>query len=172
MSGLENIGALCKSYADAREDLENTVEEIRERRRKAAAPMMRGLRSRIAAASVARDALRDALEACPELFVKPRTRDFSGVKIGYRKRPGRFEAVNWGAVVDRVRERLPDRADELIRTRSEIVKPALKNVPVPELRKIGVSSVDAEDEVVIALASDDLDRLVDALMTDFDEGQA
>ena len=163
---LDDVATLARAYADTREALETVAEEIEHERRHAVRRRMRALKARVAEASAAKEALRVAIKAAPELFAKPRTRALEGVKVGYRKMPGRFEIADEGFAIRRVR--LAEREDEFIRVKESIDRAALKRLTVRELAQIGVSLVEPDDEVVIATAPSDLDKLVDALLADDD----
>ena len=163
---LSEIGELCRDYACAREALEDTAEEIRNEQRAAVRRRLRGLKARVAEVSAARDALRQALAAAPQLFERPRTRAIEGVKVGYRKMPGRVEYADEAKVIARVRSRLSGREAELVRIKERLDLGALRKLDGRELAAIGARIVDVDDEIVIAAAADDLDKLVDALLED------
>ena len=117
-----------------------------------------------------REALRDALADSPELFVKPRTRALEGIKVGFRKLPGRFEMADEGRTIKRIRERMPEREDEFVRVKESVDRAALKKLATGELARIGVTLVETGDEVVIAVAKTDLlDKLVEALLVEGEE---
>ena len=136
------------------------------RRRQAVRRRLRALKSRAAEAKAAREALRAAVARSPALFDTPRTRAFDGVKVGYRKLPGRFEIADEARAIDRVRVRMPGREDELVRVKESIARAALKNLDARELAMIGVTLIEADDEIVITDSPSDLDKLVDALLAD------
>ena len=165
---MERISDLCGAYARAREALDAVAEAIRGEQRAAARKRRRSLQSRVAQVSAAREALHAALAAAPQLFDSPRSRSIEGVKVGYRKMPGKIEIADEGRAIARVRERLPDRAAELVRVKESLDRAALRRLDGRQLAAIGVSVVEADDEIVLAVAGSDLDKLVDALMADAD----
>lgn len=168
---LAGIERLCREYAEARERLAETGGVIKDERRAGVRRKMSVLRRRIAEASAAHEALREAVAAA-HLFERPRTRAFEGVKVGYRKQPGRVECDEAKAIA-RIRERLPERAPELVRVKESLDKTALRKLGGRELAAIGVRVAEVDDEVVVAGAPDDLDKLVDALLADApEEGMA
>lgn len=160
---LIDIAGLCRAYAAARERLGETAEQIRALQRQALRVRLRGLRNRAAEVSAARDALRAAVAAHPELFVRPRTRALEGVKVGYRKMPGRIVCDEARAVA-RIRKLHPEREADLVRVRESLDRAALRRLDSQTLASIGVSIADVEDEIVIAAAGADIDRLVDAML--------
>lgn len=170
MTEMEHITTLCRTLADARDALESVADEIRDERRKVVRPKLRRLKNCVANVRVAEDQLRQAIEDAPHLFASPRTRAIEGIKVGFRKPPGRIEGGGDAASLDRVMARIekhaPDQLNSLINTKYSINKAALKNVDPRLLAKIGITIVDVDDQVVIAAAAGEIDRLVDALMVD------
>ena len=165
---LEGIAGLCKSFTDARERLADTTEAIREERRRAVRRRLRVLKARVAEVSVARDRLREAVSENPALFERPRTRALEGVKVGYRKQPGRVECDEERTIA-RIRKLYPDREADLVRVRESLNRSALKNLDARTLASIGATVIQVDDQIVIAAANDDLDKLVDALLSDEQE---
>lgn len=172
MTTLAEITDLCRAYASARDARDEVLERIDDERRAAVRRRMRSLRTRIAEVSAAEDALRSAVAGAPLLFVKPRTVAIDGIKVGFRKQPGRFEIADEARAIQRVRARMPEREDEIVRVRESLDRAALKRLDARQLASIGVAVVDAEDEVVIAPVPTDLDRLADALLDEVDPAPA
>ena len=170
---LSGIAALCADYAQARERLAHTTEQIRALQRQAVRRHLRGLKAAIAQVSAAQESLREAVEANPQLFVKPRTRSLEGVKVGYRKLPGKVECDEARAI-ERIRKHYPEREAALVRVQESLNRAVLKQLDAKMLSALGVSIVEVDDEVVIAAAGDDLDALVKTLLGDLDNdmGQA
>ena len=160
---LDDIAALAKRYAAARDATNEVRSDLAQRVRKALHSRQRALRSRIAEEEVARDALEAAIEAAPGLFEKPRTRAVDGIKFGIRKQPGRIAFADEAAVIAAIRRKLPDRADALIRTKEGVDRTALRRLTAAELAMLGVSIADPVDEVTISLAASDTDRLAEAI---------
>ena len=167
---LEQIAALCRDYATARARLGEKAERIRAARRRAAKSHMPVLRERVAEALVAKERLRVALEESPELFRAPRTRAFEGVKVGYRKQPGRLECDE-ARTIDLIRRRLPERQDDLIRISARLVRAALKNLDSHLLARVGARVVEVDDQIVLEAAPDELDDLINALLADEEDAR-
>ena len=166
MTTLVEISDLCRAYAIARDARDEVVEQIRDDRRAAVRRRLRVLKTRVAEVSSAEDALRSAVAGAPGLFVRPRTRAIDGIKVGFRKQPGRFEVADEARAIKRVRERLPGREDEIVRVKESLDRAALKRLDARELASIGVTVVETDDEVVVAAVATDLDKLADALFDD------
>lgn len=162
---LDEIGRLVRVYADARDALEEVADEVRDLQRQAVRQRLRAIRSRVASTAAAKETLRGAVAANPHLFSKPRTQTLHGVKFGMRKRPGRIDGDAAGAIA-RIEKRMPERAAHLIQTRKSLRKAALSGLEARELAGLGLSLVDAGDEVVVQAAAGDLDAFVDAMIED------
>lgn len=170
---IDEILRLTQGYAEARDSLAALVDEVRELQREVMAARLDPIRQAVSRASTARDVLADALEEHRAAFAggrdAPRTRSLAGVKVGWRKRPGKLVWVDDAAVVGRIRQHLPDRAAVLVQTTERPVRGAMKSLPVSDLARIGVTLEADVDEVVIVPARDDLDAVVAALMDDAEE---
>lgn len=165
---LEGIAELCKTYSAARERLADTTEDIRADQRRALRRRLRFLKARVAEVSAARDLLHQAIEENPALFDKPRTRALEGVKVGFRKQPGQIDC-NEARTIARIRKIRPDLEENLVRVKESLNRSALKQLDARTLSAIGVTVIQVDDQVVIAAANDDLDKLVDALLSDEEE---
>ncbi len=168
---LDDIERLVRAYADAREDLNAVIAEIQDIRRRAVRERLRTIRARVAHAGAAHERVRDAIREHKDLFAKPRTHSVHGVKFGIRKAPGRLEG-DQAAAIGRIRKRMPQDAARLIRVKESLNLPAVRGLSTADLAAIGMALVETDDQIVLSAASDELDRLVDALLTDLDGGAA
>ena len=165
-AAMQEIVALARAFAAAREATETLAEDIGAVQRKALSGRLRALRSRVAEQAASEEALRAAIRARPDLFVRPRTVAVDGIRFGLRKQPGAVALGDEAQAIRRLRARLPGRAEALIRVRETLDCQALRRLPAAELAQIGVTIERATDEVTIAGAPSDLDRLVAALLED------
>ena len=163
---IEDIVALARTFAAARATTEAVAEDIKAAQRKAVHGRLRALRNRIAEQAASEEALRTAILARPDLFVSPRTITVDGIRFGLRKQPGAISLADEAQTIERLRARFPARAEALIRVKETLDRAALRKLPAGELAQIGVTIEKATDDVVIAAASSDLDRMVAALLDD------
>ena len=169
---LEPIMDLARAYARARDDMEDVVEDIADRRRHAVRSRLKALRGRVAECAAAREALTQAIEAAPGLFERPRTQTIDGVKFGFRKQQGAIEIADEEEIVKRIRKKLPAREQALVRVKTTVDKTALRKLTAGELAKLGLSVEDPVDEVTITVPKTAIDKLVDALMEEAGEENA
>lgn len=148
---LREIASRCKTELDA----------IRDRYRAE-------IRAAASDAATAFTGLRDLIDQHRGLFNKPRSRLFSGIKVGLKKRPGRIEFDDAARVIELIRRKLPDKADALVRIKEEVARDALKLLQPAELAAIGAQLVDTGDEIVIDHPADEIDRLIEALSAEED----
>ncbi|WP_305042407.1 host-nuclease inhibitor Gam family protein [Geoalkalibacter sp.] len=116
--------------------------------------------------SEAQALLHDAISAHPEMFVKPRTLVIAGIRCGYVKGKGEIAFDDEQAVIRLIRKHLPQQADQLIKTTERLLKTGLGQLSVAELRKIGCELREAGDEVVIKPTATDIDKLIDAILSE------
>ena len=162
---LNELTTLCKNYSKARDALDELSGELRIERQRVVRKRMRGLRTRVADVSAAKDALMQAIKASPEVFERPRSRSVEGIKIGFRKKPGTLN-YNPPRSIRLIREQIPEQAEALIQIKESIVASAVKNLDAGTLARIGISMTGVDDEPFITVAKSDLDKLVDALLED------
>ena len=169
----EALEALCGLYRDARADVAERVRLLRARQRKYTRRLIPGLRARVSAQALAGKEIREHLLAHRERFRRPRTRVLAGIRVGWRKRPGRLVIPDPVRTVELIREKLSeDRQKALLVVTTRIAKPALRTLSAAEMASVGVSLVAVADEPVITVPGDGLDRTVSALLADHEEGEA
>ena len=165
-ASMDDIVARARAFAATRAATEALVEDIRAVQRKALGGRLRALRSRIAEQAASEDALRAAILARPDLFVRPRTVAVDGIRFGLRKQPGAIALGDEAQAIGRLRRRFPGRAEALIRVRETLDRAALRKLPAADLAQLGITVERATDEVTIAAGRDELDRVVAALLDD------
>jgi hypothetical protein len=116
-------------------------------------------------------ALEEAVQANPALFVKPRTITAHGIKFGLAKGRGGLVIADEQRTLALIKKHLPDQAALLIATKEAPVKDALLQLPAADLKRIGVEVKDTGDCVVIKPADSDVDKLVKALVAEAVEGE-
>lgn len=153
--------ALAESSAelDARmADYERELQSVNERHIK--------ILKRVVSA-VARDeaALHEAIEAAPQLFVKPRTLTLHGFKIGYTVSEGRLVVDDQALVMRLIEKHFAEQADALIRTTKEVNKEAVKMLEPEDIARLRCRIEDAGDQVIIKRAAGDFEKLLAKLKT-------
>lgn len=161
---LEMIEGATRLYANAREVLAEKVRRLEAELEQIKRQRLPGIKSALARAAEAEGKLRQVIETAPELFERPKTLILHGVKVGYRKAPGKLVWDDADQVVALIRKHYPDQADVLIVVRETPSKSALAQLSAAELKRLGVRVIETSDEVVIAPTDSEVDKLVEALL--------
>lgn len=164
MTTLATIELQAKRYADERAAVGEIVAALNtamDALKKAELPK---LRRAVARAAQAHDELKSLIEAAPELFQKPKTATFHGIRLGYMKGKGGIEWDDADAVVAAIQKHLPDQAEALIRWTGKPLKEAINQLDVGTLKKIGCRVVDTGEIVFIKSVDSAVDKMVDALL--------
>ncbi|PAT41181.1 hypothetical protein CK623_02770 [Vandammella animalimorsus] len=163
------IAAAARSYRQHKDVLTERAQGLHDALEGIKRQRLAGLRSAVARVTEAEAALRAAIEASPQLFIRPRTVVLEGIKLGYQKGKGKISWDDDAQVVRLIRRHLPDAADALIQSREVPIKAALAGLSAAELKRVGVSISDADDEVVIKDTTATVDKLVAALLKGAEE---
>lgn len=166
MTDLKNIETLTREYADTYQQLAADVETLESAIRALKKKALPSIKRAAERAAVAKEKLKAAIEANPQLFEKPRTRLFHGVKVGLQKGKGETQIPNEEKTIELIRKHLKDQAEVLIKTEPSLIKKALANLAAADLKRIGVNVIEAGDQVVVKVADSDIEKLVDALFKD------
>lgn len=164
---LRVIDVKAKRLADARADLASLVTRYNRALEKLNNQRIPQIRAAAAAVMALEAVVSADIKARPDLFVKPRTMTFHGIKLGLKKGTGSIEWDDEAKVIERIRkhaEKLSVPADVLIVVTESVSKEALERLPGDELKKLGVSLVDATDTVVLKAADTTVDKLVKAIL--------
>lgn len=166
MPSLADIETSARRYAEAREHLTGIVASMNEGIEAIKRDNMKRLKKAVVAAAERHDALKGLIEQAPELFVKPKSVVFHGIKLGYQKGKGKIEWDDPERVVALIRKHFPQQADVLISTKHVPAKDALNQLTAAELKRVGVSVVEGGEAVFIKPTDSAVDKMVDALLKD------
>lgn len=172
MASLGDIETLAKRFSTKRRFLGLKLQALEDDLRAVKRQHLDTLKEAAAEAGAMREQLREAVRESPELFVKPRSLVIHGVKVGFEKGKGKLEITDPARVVALIRKHHPDQADVLIQTTERPVAKALGQLTGAELKKLGVAVVDGGDQVVVRDAASEIDKLVDAMLAEFEPESA
>ena len=164
MTEMRDLERQAKAFADARGALAQIVGEIKAVMDEIKRDQLPTIRRRLARVAELEATLRDAVADSPELFVKPRTVIMHGVRVGFQKAKGGVVVPDAKRTLMLIRRHLPEQADTLIKTTEQVVKAALLNLSVADLKRVGCEVDDTGDEVVVRPVDGDVDKLVTALL--------
>jgi len=160
---MNRIEKRARDYADVRGELSTVVTSLNEKIEALTREKLPALK-RLAARAAERHAeLEAALLAARQLFEKPRTTVFHGIKVGFRKNEGRIEFDDANALVKRIQELLAA-PEKYLRTVTTPDKEVLATLPGHALKRLGCRLVETTDVVVIKPVAGDLEKQITALL--------
>lgn len=165
MPTLPEIEKKCALYATLRAELAAVVAALEDELLRVKRAQLPRIRQRVERARQERAELVALIEASLELFERPRTRVFSGVKVGLAKQRGSIDFDDEAAVIARIKRLLPEEQQELLITRTErLAKRVVYDLAAADLKRLGIVVKDDGDAVIVKDASSEIDRLVSALL--------
>ena len=163
---LDDIERASKAYAEQRTRLGELVSDFNDEMIMLKKDHLPGIKRALNRAAEKQLALQQLIESAPDLFLKPRTVIFHGVKVGYIKQKGSIKITDEDRTVALIRKYLPDQVETLIRTVDTPHKPALVQLSVADLKRVGCTVIETSDAVVIKAVDSEVDKMVDALLKD------
>lgn len=166
MVEMTEIESKTKAFADARHVLETRVGRLTNLMAAVNRRLMPGIKSAVAACAEARENLAADIDDSRELFEKPKTQVFYGIKVGLVKGKGAIEFEDEAHVIKLIRSKLPEKEEFLIKTESSLIKKNLSDLEGSELKKIGVTVEGTGEYVFIKSTDSAVDKVVKALLKD------
>ena len=158
------IERACKAARDKRLVLKIRAEALQDAIAAAHKRKLPGIRTAVAEAAQADAELLALLQEVPDLFRRPKSQVFHGLKVGYKAGSGKVTIADEERTVQLIEKHFPDSADVLIKTTKKPVKDALKALPVADLQKVGVTAEGSGEVVFLIDATDAVDKLVKGLL--------
>lgn len=166
MHTINDIEALAKQLADARTELGDRLQRIKDEQEAIKRRYMQGVRNSVERVRAAHTELHEALEGSAHLFEKPKTRVLHGLRVGWMKQRGKLLWDDAAQVIASLRKLLGDEAEQYIDKKETPSKSRLEDLPAAQLRRCHVTVTDDTDAVVIKTAGGDIDKMIDALLGD------
>lgn len=162
---MSDIEARAKQLATAREKLSELAAELQAGIDALTRNAMKDLKRAVNAAQEHQAALLNLVERAPDLFTRPKSVVFHGVKIGYQKLKGKIEFDDAEVVIRLIKKHFPKQADVLISTKETPAKEALSNLSAADLKRLGVHVTEAGEVVFVKFTDTAVDKMVDALFS-------
>jgi hypothetical protein len=164
---LGDIEKLTAALADTSTALDDTLANYEAELQDVNEKFLRPLKRLATATAQAEAELHAAIQAAPHLFVKPRTLNLHGFKIGYTISEGKLVWDDEDLVVKLLKKKFPDQTESLISTKETPNKDAIKALSLSssQLAALGCAIEDAGDQVLIKRAAGDVEKLITKLKT-------
>jgi arsenate reductase-like glutaredoxin family protein len=163
-STMDAVARGARDYAEARTLLAELVTALNDGLEAMKREHLPPIRRALERASRTERALRELVQASPQLFVRPRTVVMHGIKVGFAKGAGKVSFEDSDQVVALIEKKLPELADVLILTEKKPAKKALLQLDVKQLKAIGCTVEETGDQVVVKATGSDIDKLVELLL--------
>lgn len=164
---MEDIELKAKVFAGARTELAERLSALREEQETAKRRRLQGIKNALDRASTAHSDLHAAIEENPALFAKPKTRILHGIRVGWMKQRGKIGIADPATFIAALRKLLGiEEAKAYIKITETPIAAAIASLPAKDLLKCGATLSDDVDAVLIKAADSDLDKLIDALVSD------
>jgi len=172
MSRMDVIEQRAKDFAVARRVLAERVEALQAEIDDAKRRKVPGIKAALGQVAEAQARLKAEIDAGRDLFNKPRTQVFHGIKVGLQKGKGSVSFADEERVITLIRKHMAERFDELVKVTEKVRKGPLNELSVKELERLGCESEGAGDVVLIKDTASEVDKLVNALLKGIeDEGE-
>jgi NCAIR mutase (PurE)-related protein len=161
---LAQIEKGTENFATAYRALESLIKEISDLQAQVMTTRQRKLAELVHAHCETEGVLLDLIKAAPELFESPRTQIFHGIKVGFRKGTGGISIEDEERTIELIEKHLKEQADILIHTEKSVVKKALNELDVKDLKQIGCMVEGTADVPVITPTESSAAKQVKALV--------
>jgi len=171
MATLGEIETAAKKYSTDFDTLTDLMRDMEAEINETKKLYLKQIKKLLDAAKASRSVLHTAIEGSPELFQKPRTFTFHGIKVGFKKAKGKLIIESDEQTVKLIRKHFKDRFDELVITKETPAKKVLEKMPATDLKKLAVQVQADSDEVVLNSTDSEIEKMVGALFKDDDQDQ-
>jgi hypothetical protein len=163
---IEHIERLCLRFSAERERLHDRLTILEGELQTVKRRHLKEIKRCTAQAAQAESDLRAAIEDGPELFDKPKTQIFHGIKVGYRKGTGALDWEDDEELVRKIEKTFGDLAEDYLIVKKKPRAEALEGCDAATLKRLGVQVGDDGEQVVIKPVETAIERLVKALLKD------
>lgn len=166
MNTLAEIESLTKKFAEAHTDLSKVVTDLNEALAAIKLAHLAAIKHHVKKTAHHHANLKAAVDESRDLFIKPRTVLFHGIKVGLQKGKGGIIFDDAAKVVALIKRHFPEQTELLIHTKEKPDKEALEQLAVADLKRLGCEIADAGDQIVIKPTDSEVDKIVTALLKD------
>jgi len=159
---LDAIEQAAVTLARHRRALEEELQAADEKLAKVRLACAERLRQKVTDTAKAELALIRLVERAPQLFVRPQSMEFDGVKVGWRKGKGRLELPDQELLIKRAEDVLtPAQRKTVFKVKTTVLKGGLAKLSGDLLKKLGCTLTAAGQEAFVTYPKTPIDKLVD-----------
>lgn len=161
---LVTIEQSCAKLASARSALNAKLVELQSEMDAARRRRIKNIRKAIAKVEELTEATRDLVASAPQLFEKPKSALLAGIKVGYQQSKPRLDIPDVDETLLRIQRLMPATAGTYIQTEEKPIRAALAQLPAAMQKRLGVTLIEGEDEVIVRPQDTDLEGLCKTLL--------
>lgn len=162
MTTMEEIERKAGELRLARHKLEESVTTAQDALSKVLAKWCDPLREQATMVVVLEQHLVELVGKSPELFKRPQSVEFDGVRVGWRKGKGRLELGDIDKLIERIRAKLTRHQQAaVLKVKTSVLKGPLGKLPAELLKKLGIDTKGAGNEPFVSYPKSDAEKLVD-----------
>jgi len=159
---LHAIERAAVTLAGHRRALEAELQAAEEKLARVRQASAERLRQKVIDTAKSEAALIRLVERSPQLFVRPQSMEFDGVKVGWRKGKGRLELPETEKLIQRAEDLLtPAQRKSVLRVRTTVLKGGLAKLSGDLLKKLGVTLTAAGPEAFVTYSKSSVEKMVD-----------
>lgn len=150
----------CRELSDLRAKLRRKLELKKKAQDAIDTEHNAGLRELQEQCEAVRAKLLANLDAGRDLFLSPKTREFYGVTVGFKKKQDSLLLPEESILVKRIEQMVPAKVAETILDRTTtIIKGAFKKLDLITLQRLGCTVQKGADTTVVLTKDDDVEEL-------------
>lgn len=161
---LQEIEKLTAAYASDQNDLNALIAEITAETEVLKKRYQLRLKRTICQVTAKYEGLYRAVAEHPELFEKPKTQMFEGIKVGIVAGKGKVQIDDEEQTIALIEKKLPSKADLLIKVTKALVKSAVAQLSDDERAKINAQIVGKESRVVITSVDSAVNKILNSII--------
>lgn len=162
---MNEIEKLAERLAEAREELSAIITRLQHKQNALQNEFMPSIKKCVGKSAERHTVLFTSIHEHRELFEKPKSQVFHGLKLGLRKGAGGITWDDDEAVCARIEKLYSrDEAELLVKTTKKPIKAGLNNLDVADLKKLGCTVEATGDVVFIKPVDSAVDKIVNALL--------
>lgn len=162
---MADIAEACGRLAQQRGRTQTLLAQIQQEQLAVSRKFERALREEISTLAFLKGAVMSLVLKARDLFVKPKSRSFEGITVGFEKERDSVTIPADEILIPRIRSLLKEKADLLIHTPPETVRrAALNDLSAQELQMLGVRRTTGADNAIVRLEKSDVEAQAAALL--------
>lgn len=163
-STINVIEMQCESLRADQDQLSAVMGKLNAELEKVKRKHLADLRTAVSKVASSRVVLRETIDDCRDLFAKPRSRMFHGIKVGLRKGKGNIDIADEAKAIAYIEEHFHDDVQALVKTTKRVNKAALGDLEAADLRRAGITLSDTGDEIVIKDEDGEIEKMVNKMI--------